>query len=114
MELFNEESSTMDFVIESRNGPLNLKDIYFTPTVENRQNEDGKSVQVLRLTAETENGKLVQTFSLEENSYQVQNTFEIDRYQGVFTGNEIKLNWEDNLITQEMNLAESRRQARLN
>ncbi|WPR75610.1 membrane protein insertase YidC [Algoriphagus sp. NG3] len=114
LELFNEESSTMDFVVESKNGPLNLKDIYFTPTVENTQNEDGKSIQVLRLTAETENGRLVQTFSLEENSYQVQNTFEIDRYQGVFTENEIKLNWEDNLITQEMNLAESRRQARLN
>ncbi|MEB2777088.1 membrane protein insertase YidC [Algoriphagus sp. D3-2-R+10] len=114
LELLNEESSTMDFVIESKNGPLNLRDIYFTPSKESTQNEEGVTIQTLTLTAETENGQLIQTFTLEDGSYQVKKSFEIDRFQGLFTGNELTLNWEDKVMLQERDLAESRRQARLN
>jgi len=114
LELFNEESSNMDYIIESKNGPLDLNDLYFTSSVENGQNEDGVKTQTLTLKSGSESGQIIQTYTLADGSYQVKKSFEIDRYQGVFTGNALALTWEDKVIAQEMNLAESRRQARLN
>ncbi|MEP1085723.1 membrane protein insertase YidC [Algoriphagus sp.] len=114
LELLNEESSKMDFTIESANGPLTLSDLYFTSSIESIQDEEGVSSQVLTLTAGTESGKITQTFTLADDSYQVHKSVEIDRYQGVLTGNELAFSWEDQVIAQESNLAESRRQARLN
>ena len=114
LELFNEESSKMDFIIESKNGPLDLNDLYFTPTIEKGQNEEGTPTQTLTLKATTDSGQIIQTFTLADGSYEVKKSFEIDRYPGIFTGNALSLTWEDHVIAQEMNLAESRRQARLN
>jgi YidC/Oxa1 family membrane protein insertase len=114
LELFNEESSKMDFIIESKNGPLNLNDLYFSSSIESSQNEDGVQTQTLTLKAETESGQIIHSFTLADASYQVQRSFEIDRYQGVFTGNALAFTWEDDVIAQESNLAESRRQTLLN
>ncbi|REG91023.1 membrane protein insertase YidC [Algoriphagus antarcticus] len=114
LELINEESSKMDFIIESKNGPLDLNDLYFTSSIERSQNEEGVETQTLTLKAGTESGQIIHSFTLADGSYQVQKSFEIDRYQGIFTGNTLALNWEDQVTTQESNLAESRRQARLN
>jgi YidC/Oxa1 family membrane protein insertase len=114
LELINEESSKMDFIIESKNGSLDLNDIYFTPSLENGENEDGEKTQILKLIAGTESGQIIHSFTLADGSYQVQKSFEVNRFQGVITGNALSLNWEDQVIAQESNLAESRRQARLN
>ncbi|WP_192346812.1 membrane protein insertase YidC [Algoriphagus sp. Y33] len=114
LELLNEESSKMSFMLESKNGPLDLNDIYFSPSIESSQNDEGIHTQTLLLKAETENGHIIQSFTLADGSYQVQKSFEIDRFQGVFTGSELAFNWEDQVIAQEMDLSESRRQARLN
>lgn len=114
LELFNEESSKMDFIIESKNGPVDLNDLYFTSSIESSQNEDGVKTQTLTLKSGTESGQIIQSFTLADGSYQVKKSFEIDRYQGIFTGNSLALTWEDQVIAQEMNLAESRRQSRLN
>ncbi|SFB44686.1 membrane protein insertase YidC [Algoriphagus aquimarinus] len=114
LELFNEESSKMDFIIESKNGPLDLNDLYFTSSIESNENEEGVKIQTLTLKSGSESGQIIQTYTLADGSYEVKKSFEIDRYPGVFTGNALALTWEDQVIAQEMNLAESRRQSRLN
>ncbi|PZX50125.1 membrane protein insertase YidC [Algoriphagus chordae] len=114
LELFNEESSKMDFIIESQNGPLDLNDLYFTPSIKSTEDEEGVKTQTLTLSAGTESGQIIQSFSLADGSYQVKKSFEVDRYQGVITGNALALSWEDQVIAHESNLAESRRQTRLN
>ncbi|WP_057939866.1 membrane protein insertase YidC [Algoriphagus resistens] len=114
LELFNEESSKMDFIIESKNGPLDLNDLYFTSSLEESQNEEGINIQTLTLRSGTENGQIIQSFTLADGSYQITKSFEIDRFEGTFTGNVLALTWEDHLIAQEKNLAESRRQTKLN
>lgn len=114
LELFNEESSKMDFVIESKGGPLNLNDLYFTSSVESGQNEEGERTQTLTLTSGTESGQIIQSFTLADGSYEVKKTFEIDRYQSELTGDALAFQWEDQVIAHETNLPESRRQSRLN
>ncbi|WBL43697.1 membrane protein insertase YidC [Algoriphagus halophytocola] len=112
--LFNEESSKMDFVLASNNGPLNLNELFFTASTENGQTEEGVPTQTLVLKASTASGEIVQRYTLADESYQVQKTISIDRFQNIFTGNAITVNWDEQLIAQESNLAESRRQSRLN
>ncbi len=114
LKLLTEESSEMDFAMETSNGPLSLNELYFTSNIETFQNEDGVTIQTLTFTAGTESGEITQTFQLAEGSYQVTKTLEIDRYQGLFTGNAIVLNWDDQVMLHERDLAESRRQSRLN
>ncbi|MFN3758625.1 MAG: membrane protein insertase YidC [Algoriphagus aquaeductus] len=111
--LLDETSSSLEFQLESRLGPLSLADLYFTPTLETKE-EDGISSQVLTLAAATESGQIIQKFTLENGSFVVQKTFEIQNLQGVFTGNTLNLAWDDQVKAQEKDLAESRRKTQIN
>lgn len=111
--LLDEQSSSMSYSIESSKGPLDLADLYFTPKLSEVDHEAVKR-KVLTLAAATEAGQIVQTFSLEEGGYVVKKSLEIDRFQGVFTGNALQLSWEDQVKAQEKDLNESRRQSQLN
>ncbi len=112
--LFDEETSKMAFSLESQKGSLNLEDLYFQSEISNSENEAGIKTQTLTLKAGTESGQLIQTFSLADGSYEVAKSFEIDRYQGFFTGNSLQMTWEDQIKAQEKDLAESRRKTEVN
>ncbi len=111
--LLDEQSSEMTYSLESSKGMLDMSDLYFSPKLTEVDNE-GIKTQVLTLSAGTESGQIVHTFSLEDGTYVVKKSLEIDRFQGVFTGNALTLTWEDRIKSQEKDLAESRRQTRLN
>jgi len=114
LDLLSEKSSQMNFIVDSKTGPINLNDLFFKSKLSSTEDEEGIKTQVLTLSAGTESGILVHTYSIQDGSYEIKKTFEIDRYQDVFTGNSIAFTWEDQVKTQESNLAESRRQSRLN
>ena len=114
LDLLSEKSSQMNFIVDSKTGPINLNDLYFKSKLSSTEDEEGIKTQELTLSAGTESGMLVHTYSIQDGSYEVKKTFKIDRYQDVFTGNSIAFTWEDQVKTQESNLAESRRQSRLN
>lgn len=111
--LIDEKSSTMSFNLETSKGPLDIADLYFTPSITTEET-DGVKSQVLTLSAGTESGTIQHKFSLADGSYEVKRSLEIDRYQGVFTGKEINFTWQDNIKAHEKDLAESRRQTQLN
>jgi YidC/Oxa1 family membrane protein insertase len=113
LELLDEKSSQMGFSIESSNGTLDLSELYFNPSLTEAVN-DGVKTQVLTLSAGTESGQIVQTFTLEDGSYVINKALAIDRFQGVFTGKTVDVKWEDQIKSQEKDLAESRRQTKLN
>lgn len=114
LDLLSEKSSQMNFFIDGKTGPINLNDLYFKSKLSSKEDEDGVKTQVLTLSAGTESGTLIHTYSIQDGSYEVKKTFEIDRYQNVLIGKSIAFTWEDQVKTQESNLAESRRQSRLN
>lgn len=112
--LFDEESSKMEFSIESQKGNLALEELYFQPEFTNSQTEEGINTQILTLKAGTESGQLIQTFSLTDGSYELVKSFKIDRYSGFFTGKSLQMTWEDQVKAQEKDLAESRRKTEVN
>ncbi|GAA0881032.1 membrane protein insertase YidC [Algoriphagus jejuensis] len=113
LALLDEQSSNMSFTLESTKGNVNMADLYFSPELTEVANE-GVKTQTLTLSARTGAGQIVHTFSLEDGSYVVKKRMEIDRFQGLFTGNALNLTWEDQVKAQEKDLGESRRQTRLN
>lgn len=111
--LLGEKTSQMAFRVDSRFGEMNLQDFYFTPEL-SQEEKDGLVSQVLTLRAATESGQIIQKYTLADGSYVVRKSFEIDRFQGVFTGSELKLQWNDQIKAQEKDLAESRRKTQVN
>jgi YidC/Oxa1 family membrane protein insertase len=114
LDLISEKSSQMNFMIDTKSGPINLNDLYFNSSIESTVDEEGVKTQTLTFSAATESGQLTHKFTLKDGSYELKKTFEIDRYSGVFTGNSIAFSWDDQIKAQESNLAESKRQSRLN
>lgn len=111
--LLDSAQSSLAFSLDTRTGPVELSEFYFTPTVSTEE-IDGVSQQVLTYTASTEAGQLIQKYTLADGSYAVQKTFEIARYEGIITAKAIKLNWTDEIKAQEKDLAESRRKTQVN
>ena len=114
LKLLDEESSKMDFSLETNRGPVYLSDFYFTPNVSSQQNEEGETVHILTLSAETSNGKITQIYSITDGSYVVEKSFAIERFSGVFTSNAVQFSWEDQVRAHERDLAESRRKTQVN
>lgn len=113
LALLDEKSSVMDFSLETSKGPVSLSDFYFTPNLTEEEVE-GVKTQVLTFTAGSESGQIIKKYAIADGSYEVKKSLEIDRYQGVFLGNSLNFTWEDQVVAQEKDLAESRRQTKLN
>jgi YidC/Oxa1 family membrane protein insertase len=113
LALLDEQSSTMNFSLETSKGTVNLSDFFFSPNFTEEEVE-GVRTQVLTFSASTESGQIIQRFSLSDLGYEVKKSLEIERFSGVFSGNSVTLNWEDQVKAHEKDLAESRRQTQLN
>jgi YidC/Oxa1 family membrane protein insertase len=113
LALLDEKSSTMNFSLESTKGPVALSELYFSSNL-TEEELDGVKTQVLTLSASTESGSIIQKFTLSDGSFEVKKSLEIERFQGVFSGNAINFTWEDKVKAQEKDLSESRRQTQLN
>ena len=113
LTLLDKNSSQMAFSLESTKGTLDLSDLFFNPNL-SEVDVEGVKTQVLTLSTGSESGQIIQKFTLEEGSYVVKKSLEIDRFQGVFSGNSINFAWDSQIKAQEKDLAESRRQTKLN
>ncbi|WP_026953411.1 membrane protein insertase YidC [Algoriphagus mannitolivorans] len=111
--LLDENTSQMSETLATRFGTFDLAEFYFTPELSTVSEEEGE-IKQLTFTAATESGTISQTFSLEEGGYLLKKIFEVQNFSGVFTGNEIQINWTDQVKAQEKDLAESRRKSQVN
>lgn len=111
--LISEDRSSMDFKIQSNQGEIDLGEIYLSPKLTREETEEGTR-QILTFSGSTESGSLTQRYILEPGKYEVKKEFVVERYQGVFTGKEVLLTWNDQVKAQESDLAESRRKTQVN
>lgn len=112
--LIDKESSQMAFSLESNTGNVNLNDLYFNPSLNSSQDEDGNAVHTLTLSAGTESGEIIQSFTLKDGSYEVHKSLKINRFSNYFTGNSLQFTWADQVKKQERDIGESRRKTQVN
>ena len=111
--LLDENNSQMSETLATRYGTFDLSEFYFTADLSKISGEEGEGQQ-LTFTANSESGTIRQIFTLADGGFVLQKSFEIQNFNGVFTGNEIQINWTDQVKAQEKDLAESRRKSQVN
>ena len=108
--LLNEKSSAMDRLVETRQGVINLNDLYFSaePTIA----EDSSRVV---LTATLGDGsRLRQIYTLGANRYQLGYQLALSNSDRLLTEQSLDFSWKDDLLVVEKDPEESRRRSRIN
>jgi YidC/Oxa1 family membrane protein insertase len=111
--LLDSAQTSLNYSLDTRLGPINLTELYFVPSVSTEEVE-GIKQQTVTFTASSPSGQLVQKYTLKDGDYAMHKSFEIQGLQGVVTANALKIDWKDEIKSQEKDLAESRRKTQVN
>ncbi|MBW3468550.1 membrane protein insertase YidC [Arthrospiribacter ruber] len=111
--LLDQESSDLDFMIQTDKGEFSLNQFYFNPTV-STMDVDGVKANVITFIAQSGSGQIVRTYSLPEGSYILGKSLEFSGLNNNLSSNEVQIVWDDRLLRQEQDLEESRRKTNIN
>jgi YidC/Oxa1 family membrane protein insertase len=111
--LLDSAQTSLNYSLDTRLGPINLNELYFVPKVSSEEVE-GVKHQTVTFTASSPSGQLVQKYTLKEGAYTLEKSFEIEGLQGIVTAKALKIDWKDEIKSQEKDLAESRRKTQVN
>jgi YidC/Oxa1 family membrane protein insertase len=111
--LLDSAQTSLNYSLDTRLGPINLNELYFVPTVSSEEIE-GVKQQTVTFTASSPSGQLVQKYTLKDGAYTLEKSFEIQGLQGIVTAKALKIDWKDEIKSQEKDLAESRRKTQVN
>ena len=112
--LLNEESSTIDRLVETSQGVINLNDLFFTADAPALTVAAGDTSQLV-LTAQLADGSSIQqTYTLGGESYQLGYQLTIPNSGQLLTNQTLNFTWKDNLLVVEKDPEESRRRSQMN
>ena len=111
--LLDSTQTSLNYSLDTRLGPINLNELYFVPVVSTEEVE-GIKQQTVTFTASSPSGQLIQKYTLKGGEYALEKNFEIQGLQGIITAKALKIDWKDDIKSQEKDLAESRRKTQVN
>ncbi len=111
--LLDSAQTSLNYSLDTRLGPINLNELFFVPSVSTEEVE-GVKQQTVTFTASSPSGQLVQKYTLKDGEYTLGKSFEIQGLQGTVTAKALKIDWKDEIKSQEKDLAESRRKTQVN
>jgi YidC/Oxa1 family membrane protein insertase len=111
--LLDSAQTSLNYSLGTRLGPINLNELFFVPSVSTEEVE-GVKQQTVTFTASSPSGQLVQKYTLKDGEYTLGKSFEIQGLQGTVTAKTLKIDWKDEIKSQEKDLAESRRKTQVN
>ena len=111
--LLDSAQTSLNYSLDTRLGPINLNELFFVPSV-STEDIDGVKQQIVTFTASSPSGQLVQKYTLKDGEYTLGKSFEIQGLQGTVTAKALKIDWKDEIKSQEKDLAESRRKTQVN
>jgi YidC/Oxa1 family membrane protein insertase len=111
--LLDENSSDLDYKIQTDKGLLSLNEFYFNPTL-SKVDIDGVSASVLTFIAQSGNAQIIRTYTLPEGVYVLDKSLEFSGLTGNLTDPNVQILWDDRLIKQEADIEESRRKTNIN
>lgn len=112
--LLNENSSTIDRLVKTKQGDINLNDLYFSASTSSLTVAAGDTNQVV-LTADLGDGSTIrQTYTLGGDSYQLGSQLAIRNSGQLLTDQTLNFAWKDDLREVEKDPEESRRRSQMN
>jgi YidC/Oxa1 family membrane protein insertase len=111
--VFDRDNSTIDYLIQTDRGPLSLNQFHFTPTLSEETTEEGTR-SVVTFEARSGNNSITRTYSIVPGQYIVNKSLEITGFTSSLKENNINIQWDDQLVRQEVDIEESRRKTNAN
>lgn len=111
--LLEENSSDLDYKIQTDKGLLSLNEFYFNPTL-SKVDIEGISASVLTFIAQSGDSRIVRTYTLPEGVYVLDKSLEISGLSRNLTDTNVQILWDDRLLKQEADIEESRRKSNIN
>lgn len=111
--LLDENSSDLDYIIQTDKGELNLNQLFFNPTASTIDME-GVNANVVTFIAQSGNNQIVRTYTLPEGGYVLGKSLEFSGLAGNLSSSDVQIVWDDRLLRQEQDLEESRRKTNIN
>ena len=111
--LLNETSSTIDKVVETRQGTINLSDLYFSANTSSLEVAAGDTNQVVLTATLADGGSIRQTYTLGGEGYQLGYQLAIRNSGQLLTSQTLSFVWKNNLQVVEKDAEESRRRSRM-
>ncbi|RZS98101.1 membrane protein insertase YidC [Cecembia calidifontis] len=111
--ILDENSSDIDYSIQTDKGPLSLNQLFFNPTLSSSETEGIKS-NILTFTAQAGNARITRTYELREGQYTLEKNLEFSGLGNTLKENQVQILWDDRLQRQEQDIEESRRKTNIN
>lgn len=112
--LITEEDNQIDLIVNTANGPLNLNDLYYEPSLGSVELEEGNAKQ-LSFRIDLGNGRsITQTYILPADGYQVQYRVKTSGLNSAFTDNALTYRWNNIMRNFEHDLNDSRGRSTVN
>lgn len=111
--IMDEESSEINYQIQTSKGLLSLNDFYFTSKT---SSEDSAGIKTTKLefVAQAGSGKISRTYFLKDGTYLVDKSLDFSGITGQIVDSKVNILWEDRLVKQEEDIEESRRKTNIN
>lgn len=107
------ENSDLEYILQTDKGPMGLSQFYFTPTL-SEEVVDGQTRSVVTFEARSGNNSIVRTYSIVPEQYIVNKSIKINGFAQNLKDNNINIQWDDQLVRQEVDIEESRRKTNAN
>lgn len=114
MKLIDAGNSDMEMILQTNQGPIDLKKLYYTTTATNTQLAGDQKTVVTFEAALSEGQKIQQIYTFSGQGYQVDYTLALQGLDQVVKEKTVQFNWTDRLKKLENNLNENRKSAQIN
>lgn len=111
--LLDEQSSELDYFINTERGNFSLNQFFFSPTLSTSEVEDSM-VNILTFTAQAGASRITRTYSLIEGNYTLDKNIEFVGLDNLLTDSNLRIQWNDQLQKLEQDIEESRRKTNIN
>ena len=107
------ENSDLEYILQTDKGPMGLSQFYFTPTL-SEEVVDGQTRSVVTFEARSGNNSIIRTYSIVPEQYIVNKSIKINGFAQSLKDNNLNIQWDDQLVRQEVDIEESRRKTNAN
>jgi YidC/Oxa1 family membrane protein insertase len=111
--VLDRDNTDLEYILQTDKGPLGMSLFYFTPTL-SEEVVEGQLRSVVTFEARSGNNSITRTYSILPDQYIVNKSLKINGFSQNLKDNNVNIQWDDQLVRQEVDIEESRRKTNAN
>jgi YidC/Oxa1 family membrane protein insertase len=111
--VLDRDNSDLEYILQTDKGPIGLSQFFFTPTL-SEEVVEGQTRSVVTFEARSGNNSITRTYSIFPDQYIVNKSLQINGFAQNLKDNNVNIQWDDQLVRQEVDIEESRRKTNAN